>query len=73
MPFFKKEADGSVSFAVGTKHAGKTLDEVGRADPKYLRWARREMALWAPDDVAQAVDKAMITNGVPFSAPRKKG
>jgi hypothetical protein len=72
MAFFRKEANGSVCFAPGTKHAGKTVEEVSREDPKYLRWARREMALWAPDDVAQAIDKAMITNNVPFSIPRRK-
>ena len=72
MSFFEKRADGAITFAHGTKHAGKTVEEVSRTDPKYLRWARREMAIWVPDDVAQAIDKAMTTNNVPFSVPRKK-
>lgn len=72
MSFFKRAADGSIRFAQGTKHAGKTLDEVAKLDPKYLRWARRDVALWASDDVALAVDQAMRSNGVPFQPPRKK-
>jgi hypothetical protein len=71
MSIFKRAANGSVGFSAG-KHAGKTLEEVARLDPKYLRWARRDMALWAPDDIAQAVDTAMISNGIPFSIRHKK-
>jgi hypothetical protein len=71
MSIFKRASDGSVQFSTGTKHAGKTLEEVARLDPQYLRWARRDMAIWAPDDIAQAIDKAMITNGVSFTKPKK--
>ena len=70
MGFFKKTASGVVFN--GGRYDGKTVDEVARLDPKYLRWARRDMTIGVPDDVHASIEAAMQANGVPFTEPRNK-
>jgi hypothetical protein len=71
MGFFKKVAGGEVVFN-GGRYDGKTVGEVARLDPQYLRWARKDMTIGVPDDVFDLVSAAMVVNGIPFSPGRKK-
>jgi hypothetical protein len=71
MGFFKKVASGEVVFN-GGRYDGKTVDEVARLDPQYLRWARKDMTIGVPDDVFDLVSAAMVVNGIPFSPGRKR-
>lgn len=71
MAFFKRASDGSVRFN-GGKYDDRTVDDVAMLDPKYLRWARRDMTVGVPDDIFAEIDKAMISHGVTFQPPRRK-
>lgn len=70
MGFFKKTEAGVVFN--GGRYDGKTVDEVALLDPGYLRWARKDMTIGVPDDVFDIISSAMIANGIPFTAGRKK-
>lgn len=71
MALFKRAEDGSVRLC-GSKHAGKTVDEVAREDPKYLRWAWRDCTVGLPLDVYEEIEMTMKVNGVPFMESKKK-
>lgn len=70
MGFFKKTENGVVFN--GGRYDGQTMDEVARKDPKYMRWARREMTIGVPDDIFASIEAAMQANGVPFTEPKNK-
>jgi hypothetical protein len=65
MGFFKRASDGFVVFN-GGKYDGRTVEEVARIDPKYIRWARKDMTIGVPDDIFDAVSSAMVAAGVSF-------
>jgi hypothetical protein len=71
MGFFKKVAGGNVVFN-GGRYNGKTVDEVARLDPKYLRWARKDMTIAVPNDVFDVISAAMVANGISFTPEPKK-
>lgn len=71
MAFFKKALDGSIKLTSG-KYAGKTIDEIAKRDPDYLRWARKDMTVGLPLELFETIEKIMISHGIAFRIPRKK-
>jgi hypothetical protein len=70
MATFTLGSDGQLRMAEHTKYGGKTVDEVARLDPNYLRWARDEGLVGCPEPFFEKVEQAMVRNGVPFKKPQ---
>jgi hypothetical protein len=55
------------------RYGGKTVEEVSRLDPAYLRFMRRKQTLFVEPGVIEGIDAIMVKNGVPFEIPKKRG
>lgn len=58
----------------GSKHPGKTLEEVARLDPGYLTWIWNEPKVYdfLPDDAEAALQDVMTKFGVPFEKQKRR-
>lgn len=72
MAFFKLGSNGQVVFGEKSKYRGKTVEEVARLDPQYLRWARRERSIGITEEMFTRIDDTMTANGVSFTQGRKR-
>jgi len=66
MALFKLAADGKPYFARASKYAGKSLDEVARLDPRYMRWVGKA-SLEYPMTLEESEALALVlqTYGIP--------
>lgn len=65
---YKKE---KIWYLNGSKHLGKTLEEVAKIDPGYVWWIWHKIGPAMADETYYAIEDVMYKNNIPFNKNKK--